>query len=220
MKEKKKLVIHVIFLSIIIIGIIVIATLKFNVGLEYSDAKRLTIYLGQDFETTDIREIAKEAFGTNKILVQKIELFNDMASIKVKEIPEGSIDTLVERINEKYGTEYTNENVGEEDIASTRLRDVIKPYVFPITISAVVIGIYLAIRYKKLSSIKVIINTLLSIITIEAVYISLIAIFRIPVSGLTIPIGLLIGIIILLCLVNHYEKLIKGSGKGKKEEKK
>ncbi|MEI3394134.1 MAG: hypothetical protein V8R82_00110 [Clostridia bacterium] len=60
-----------------------------------------------------------------------------------------------------------------------KIRDLVKPYVTSFAISTVLILVYIAIRYRKLGSIKTMINSLLIIVVGQVVLFSLIAITRI-----------------------------------------
>lgn len=220
MKEKKNLIICGIILLIIMVGMITTFTLKLNVSLDYMNCKRISVYIGGDVDTKEIKEMTTEVFGTKKVVVQKIEVFNDMIAIKVESIPEGAMETLTQKINEKYGTEYTQDDYVIEDISSTRIRDLIKPYTLPLILSIVLIVIYFGIRYRTLGMVPILIQLVGTVAIIEALYVSILAIVRIPISGLTIPIGLIILVVALVILTCKNEKrLTDKSSKDNKNKK-
>lgn len=51
----------------------------------YTDNVRLYVYIQKEFENNDIKQIAKEVFGTDEIVVQKVEVYKDMAVITIKQ---------------------------------------------------------------------------------------------------------------------------------------
>ena len=133
---------------------------------------------------------------------KKIELYKQKQSI-------------IDKVNEKYGTELKADSTEIINIPNMKIRDLVKPYVTSFAISTVLILVYIAIRYRKLGSIKTMINSLLIIVVGQVVLFSLIAITRIPVGRLTIPMVLIVYVCTLLGITNCLEKKLKL----KKEEK-
>ncbi len=86
----------------------------------------------------------------------------------------------------------------------------IKPYIVPFLITTAILLIYMAIRYHKLGSIKTIIQTIF-FNSNRTTYIikSIIAIARIPIGRLTIPMVLAVYILSLVGLTNYLEKKLK-----------
>lgn len=83
-----------------------------------------------------------------------------------------------------------------------RIRDIVKPYLMPSTISAVIIVIYMGIKYKKLNNGKVwitICKTLGEMLVILLELMAIIALTRIPFTKTLIPIIMFI-IIVCLCV--------------------
>ena len=80
-----KKVIYGILACVIISGIIITATIGLNADITYSKNVEIDAYIGKTAEIKDIKQIAKEVFGNEKIIVQKIELFDDMFSITMKD---------------------------------------------------------------------------------------------------------------------------------------
>ena len=102
-----KKVIQILLICLIIAGTIVTATVGFNVGLKYSEHDEISINVGSKFNVADIKATAKEVFGNSNVLVRQVELYKDMVQITVKEATEEQITTLNDKINEKYGTSFT-----------------------------------------------------------------------------------------------------------------
>lgn len=204
-----------LILSIIIViaGAIIIATIGLKFDLRYEKAKKIELNLQNDFNIADVKAITDEVLPNQDVLLQKVELFDDTVSIISKEITEEQKNTLVEKINEKYGTEITTEETQILSIPHTRGRDIIKPYIMPFAIATLIIIIYMAIRYHNLSSIKVIIKTILLSIWTELVLLGIIAIARIPIGRLTIPLVIIVYMITLLGLTSTFEKQLSNLNK-------
>ena len=100
-------------------------------------------------------------------------------------------------------------------IPHTRGRDIIRPYVVPFIIATVIILVYMAIRYRKLGMIKTIVKTAFLLVIAQAVLLSVIAIIRIPIGRVTIPLVLVVYVLSLLGVTNYFEKGLKEK---KKEE--
>ena len=91
-----------------------------------------------------------------------------------------------------------------------RIRDVIKPYIIPSIICAVIIAIYVGIKYRKLGNGLVVVCKLfgeLLIILLEIM--SIIAIARIPFTPTVIPIVMFIIIISLCIKLSIFEKKLE-----------
>ena len=106
-----KKIIKILLLCLIIVGIVCMATLKFNIGLKYSANVQIGVNIGKEFNLTDIKSIAQETFGTNNVSVQYIELYKDMAQITVKEASDEQIEQLNTKINEKYEVDNKIEDI-------------------------------------------------------------------------------------------------------------
>lgn len=229
-KEMKKKIFYIILVCIIIAGAVIIGTQGLEVDIVYSKNVRIDIYLGKTFENNDIKQIAQEVFETNRVLVQQVELYGDMVSITVKEENAENIDEKLEQLNTKINEKYELENK-VDDIEVThqpkvRLSSVISPYIWPFAISAIIILVYIMIRFRKIGVFKTLFTYALSVIAAEAVYLSVIAIARIPVNRIIIPIGLLIYTVIITIITaikenqlsNYHESNSKKGQTKKKEE--
>lgn len=194
---RMKKVIYAILIGIILAGIVVIATIGLKVDLAYSKNVELNVYIGKTFDKSDIEDIATEVFDGDSVMVQEIELFEDMVSIKVPDTrSEDELNTKVEelnnRINEKYEIENTVEDIEITHNPKIRLSSIILPYVAILGISLIIIFIFVGIRYKRLGIVRTILRYTLTIGISELLLLSIIAIIRIPVNRIVIPLGLLL----------------------------
>lgn len=188
-----KKIAQIILICLVLAGIIVIATLGFNVGVRYGENTQININIGKEFDSKDIKNIAKEVFGKQSVIVEYVEIYKDVVQITVKDATDEQIKELNNKINEKY--ELSNDLSNPDDVlvarnANTRLRDLVMPYILPISISAAIIVIYELIRFRKLGVWKVLYEAILAIIAPQAVLFSIYAIARIPVNRLTAAISI------------------------------
>ena len=202
----KNKILIIILILVIIAGILVTANIGLNFDLRYEKSQKIELNLGKEFETSDIKNITNEIFPNQEVIIQKVELYKDTVCIIAKEITEEQRNNIVEKVNEKYGTELVAEDTEIFSIPHTRGRDIIKPYITPFVIATVIIIIYMAIRYYKLNSIKVILKTIgISILT-QLVLLSIMAIARIPIGRITIPLVIIVYMLTLIGITTRFEK--------------
>ena len=193
-------IIMVIFALIILSGIIMICVKGYNYDLLYSKSVRMNIYLTKEFKVNEIEEIAKEILGTNKLKVQQGNTFGTVVSIVAKEITEEQQNNIIQKLNEKYEIEINKDN----DIIVTQIpqADILKmitKYISPLVITTIVILVYFVIRYKNQGIIKCIGIPVLTLIGVSALYVSIIALTRIPVNEFFIIFLVLIYFLTLIC---------------------
>ncbi len=225
MKEfiKSKQLKIILITLVIIAGIVMIAVKGFNFDLKYQDTQRVELYLKTEFNISDIRQITDEVFGNQKVMIQKVEVFEDSVSITTTSISDEQKSNLITKVNEKYGTELTAEDTKVEDIGHTRGRDIIKPYILPFVVAVVIVLIYLGIRYYKLNIAKVIAKSIGIMVLAQVLLFSVIAITRIPIGRLTIPMVILIYLLTLFGITTKFEndlskkKLEESKDKSKKK---
>ena len=187
MKQKETKIIIELIAIILILGTIMIATKGIAFELKYQDSQKVELNIGKKFEEKDIKSITSEVFEKQPVMIQAIEVYKDAVSITTTEITEEQKANLISKVNEKYGTELTAENVTIENIAHVRGRDILKPYITPFIIATVIVLIYLAIRYYRLNSLKVLVKSGVIIVLAQLVLLGIMAITRMPVGKFTIP---------------------------------
>ncbi len=213
--SKKVKIIALLLAIIIIVGAIVTLTIGLNFNLRYQETKKIQLYLEKDFEISDIKKITDEVLPNQDVIIQKVEVYEDSVSIISTDITEEQKINLIDKINEKYEIELSADNTEITTIPHTRGRDIIRPYVVPFIIATVIILVYMAIRYRKLGMIKTIVKTAFLLVIAQAVLLSVIAIIRIPIGRVTIPLVLVVYVLSLLGVTNYFEKGLKEK---KKEE--
>ena len=190
MKVMKR-VVSILLICLLIAGIIVIAVKGFNVGLKYSENTQIAINIGKTFEINDIKQITSEVFKGQRVIIQKVELYEDMVQITVKEASEGQINELNTKINEKYELENSIDDVEVVQNANVRLRTLIKPYILPISILSIVTILY-AIA--------------MAIVAPQAILSSLYAVTRIPINRLTSIIAVVVYIASITITMIYFGK--------------
>ena len=207
-KNKTKILIAIIAI-IIIVGFAITLTIGLNFELRYQDTKRVELNLGKDFEISDIKAITNEVFANKEVIIQKVEVFEDTVSVQAKDISEEEKTNLVNKINEKYQTELSAEEINIYAVPNTRGRDIVEPYIFPFALATLIILVYMAIRYHKLGVIKVLLKSAIIIVLAQVLLLSVMAITRIPVGRLTLPLVIVVYIITLMGLSNNLERKLK-----------
>lgn len=213
--NKKTKIVAFLIAIVIIVGIIVTLTMGLNFDLRYQEAKQIKLYLGKDFEISDIKQITNEILSHQSVMIQKIEVYEDTVNILTNEITEEQKNNIINKVNEKYGTELSADSIQITTIPHTKGRDIIKPYVSPFILATVVILVYMAIRYYKLGVIQTVLKTIIFLVITQGVLLSVMAIVRIPIGRLTIPMVLAVYILSLVGITTYFEKRLKEK---KKEE--
>ncbi len=215
MKNLKNKIIIGIAILIFVVGIIVVAVKGFNVDLEYQDTKKIEANIGKSFEKEDIENIVKEVLGKERFIIQKVEIYEDSVSITAKEITDEQRDNIVSKINEKYDTDLKTEDITIITVPRVHLSELIKNYRTPFIIATVCILVYLMVRYYKLNSLKILLRTIIVVAILQAELFLIIAITRIPVGKLTVPVVLTVYMLSLVGCTTYFEKKL---AEKKKEE--
>lgn len=201
--------ITLILAFIILVGLIIIATLGFELDKNYNSYNLMEISIGKEFNISDIEGITKEALPNAKVEIQKSGAFNDNVIIKVKgDVTDEQKNTLNTKLNEKYGLDNTAENITVSSVPKMKVIDMIKPYLIPILVITGLVLIYMIIRYRNIGVAKVLCQTIILTLMAELLYFSLIAITRFQVNSLLMPGALVIYIAMLTVFTYMFEKQI------------
>lgn len=223
---KKNRIVLFSLVIILLIGIIIVCQEGFKVSLNLRAHDTLKFVFDQKFEINDINKICDEIFKDKEYSVKTVEVFSDAIYIISPSITEEEEKALLEKLDNLYKSENdskdneennTEEEKTEESIfdkleegskyelyhdSKVRIRDIVKPYFIPSIISAIIIVIYIAIRYRRLNDDNIfatICKTLGEMLVILLEVMSIIAIFRIPFSRALVPIIMFI-IVVALCI--------------------
>ena len=200
MKQKNKIIITCSVIALIIIaGIVAVYMWGFNKELRFSQSQKIDIYVEQEVNREQIEKIADEVLGMHN-MVQTVEIYEDMVTIREISISEQQRNTIVNKVKKIYEFEQTAEKTVIDNIPATRFRDIYKQYVVPFVISVVLVTAYMAIRYYKKGILKVVAKALLIPVIAELLLLSWMAIVRIPI-GIFTPIFIILVYVASMWLV-------------------
>ena len=202
---KNKFTILIVCL-IIIAGVFVYFTKGFNFDMEYAKNDQIVLTNKTGFETSKIEEISKEVLENKEFKVQEVETFKNAVQISAKEITEEEKGKIIEKVNNEYNLEISPENITIKNVAQTRIKDIVRPYILPITISFVLILIYFLIYFKKLGVKQVLSKGILFPIFAELAFYSIILICRIPFGSIATALALGIYVSIFTVLAVNFKK--------------
>lgn len=204
--SKKSKIISIILIIIFIIAIVLTGIRGLNVDLNYSEGVSILFNLNQQFNTKDIESIAREVWPDGQIIVQKVEVYDETALIKVSSVNDENLQSLVDKVNEKYGLELQLSDVSVQYNSNVQIRDIVSPYIVPMLITTALIVVYYSIRFR---GVKEILDLLIKLIFAEGILYSIYAITRLPINVLTMPIGMLVfaGVTIYVTIKHEKGKL-------------
>lgn len=203
--SKKSKILCVILAVIFIAAIISTAIRGLRVDINYSEGVTMVVDLGKEFDTKDVKDIAKEIWSGKDVLVQKVEVYDESVSVKVPEVNEEQINNFVTKINEKYQLELTSSDVSVLYNSNERLRNIVRPYIIPLIIATALIVVYYSIRFK---GVKEILNLLLTLIAVEGIIYSIHALLLLPINVFTMPVVMIAyaGVVIGVTIKNETKK--------------
>lgn len=208
MKDKRTLRGLIVILILLVVGIAIMATNKFQYSVDYSKNVRLEIALGKTFEINDILEIAQNIYEKEEVIIQKAGPFQDTIAITVKGTTEEKNNEIINKINEKYETELTAEDITLYYNSNIRGREEIEKYLLVSVIAGVGILTFFGIRYKKLGIGKVLGSVVCVAVGTQILYLTLMSICNMPINNITIASGIAILIFCFMYLSANYEKVI------------
>lgn len=208
---KKKQIIFGIALVIIVIGIVMQCMLGFNISFNNGTYTSINVYMTKAVELDEVKGLVGEIFK-GEYKVEYTDEFSDTISIKVTGMSDEQIQELQNKLKEKYEFEEGANHIVITTIPTIRVFDLIRDYIMPISLTFVIVLAYFAIAFRKLGIYKSLIEPAISIILIGGVYVSILAICRIPINEYVIPLGIFIYIVSLLgftmCLSGKSRELV------------
>ena len=214
--SKKIILLGLILL--IIAGMVVVALKGFNVSLILEQHEAINVMIGKEINIKDVKQICNEVFKDKKVVLRTIDFFNDSVNINVESVTDEEKNELVSKLNEKYGTELTIDDLKVISISNVRIRDFVRPYIKPVIISVVLIIAYLIIRFRKMKTIQLLGKLFGIILLTEAAIASVIAIARIPISPLIINLMTVVAVVELLIYINKQENRTELTEKAKEKQ--
>lgn len=183
--DKKNKYICIILCLIIIAGIIVYFTKGFKFDIEYSKRDQIILANKTGLDISKIEQIAKEALQGKDVKVQEVGNFKTAMQISSYEITDEEKAKIVEKVNSEYSLEISSDSIEIQNIESTRIKDIIRPYVLPIIVTFAIIIFYFLIRYRKIGTKKILAKGIGLPIIMELLYYSIIVICRVPFGDIT-----------------------------------
>lgn len=216
MNKKKKIFLGII-LAIILIGIIVVGFKGFNVGLSLRPHHTFYFVFEQEYNVEDVKKICKEVFKDKAFRIRGVEVFNDAIYVESSTITAEEEKVLAEKFDALYKTEKVEETEKEIDYdvyhdSNIKIMDEIKPYVASVVISAIIILLYVAMRFKKLNDGKIYKtfgNLIFEALIVVLLPLSIIAIVRLPLEIVTFSILIIIEIVYLIIKFAMLENKLK-----------
>ena len=105
--------------------------------------------------------------------------------------------------------EIKNDEIAINNIPHTRGRDILKPYILPFMIATIIVLIYLMVRYYKLSVKRILLEAVITFSLVQIILFSSMAIIRIPIGRLTIPLVLMAYLLSMLVITNKFERELR-----------
>lgn len=205
--SKKIVVLGMILL--VLAGIIVVALKGFDVSLMFGKHESIEIRLDSKIDFNVVDEICSEIFTGKEYVVKELEVFGDSVQINVQSITDDEKTNLINKINERFGTTKTVEDLKISSVSNKRIRDVAKPYIVPMLCTYVIVYIYMVIRFRKVNGLKRVRDLIWKFLLLQAILLSIIAIARISVNDFVINTLVVIAILQLVSYVTHSETLLK-----------
>lgn len=182
------------------------ATLKFNIGLKYSNNVQLGVNIGKDFDIKDIKNIASEVFENQRVIVQYIELYRDMVKITVEDATDEQIELLNNKINEKYEIENEVSSIEVTKNDGVDLKNLVKQIAIPVAISAIIIIAYAMLVFRKIGVWVVLYRLLIALVGTQAILMSVYAIVRLPVNNITPIVSIVVYILTVLSCMMSFQR--------------
>lgn len=214
--NNKKIIITFALALLILAGIVVVLLKGFNVSLSVRAHDTLKFVFEQKFEKADIENVCNEVFGEQEYQIKTVEVFTDAVYIMSPTITDEQKDNLLSKLDDLYKVKEENNEENQEENANgilegidynfytdakVRIRDIVKPYIMPSVISALIILIYIAVKYRKLNNGKVyitIFETLVQMAVVILALLSILAITRIPFQVTVVPILIFLVLIFIV----------------------
>lgn len=207
MKQKNiKIIVISIMTLVILAGIVITGIYGFNKELKYSKSQSIDVYIEQEADLSKIKEIVNENLNNSNNMVQTVEIYKDLVTIRAKEITEEQKNNIVNKIKENYEFSQTAENTTINTVPETKFIDMYKKYIVPFSISGILVLVYMAIRYYKKGILRVLGRTIMFPIFGELFLLSIIAITRIPVGRFTPVLIIAMYIASILMVIKQNEK--------------
>ena len=140
--------------SIFLIGLIVmivnlaLGNGAFKLDVEFSGGTSFQVDIGQDFDNNDIIQIIKDTTGQAAPQVQKI-IGTTQVAVKMQNITTEQTTALTQALQDKYNLPDTD-SITFNDVSATVGGEMTRKAILAVVVAAVVMLIYISIRFKDL----------------------------------------------------------------------
>ena len=111
MKQRNiKIIVIAIEALVILAGIVIINIMGFNKELRFSQSERIDVYIENEADKAKVKSIVNEVLGNQNNMVQTVEIYQDMVTIRAKEITDDQKNDIVNKLKENYEFEQTAED--------------------------------------------------------------------------------------------------------------
>ena len=197
-----------IITAFVIAGILIIVLNKFEYSVNYSKNERLELDFKKSIAIGDIIEITNSIYTDQMPIVRTIGEMEEVLSITVRNSTDEQNEELINKINEKFETNFTVSDLKLYYSSNVRGADIISPYIAPGIISILIILIFFAIRYRKLGRIKICGIVFGTVIGAEILYMALSSLFRMEINEASMAGGITIAIFCFIYMANNFEKML------------
>ena len=103
MKQRNiKIIVIAIEALVILAGIVIINIMGFNKELRFSQSERIDVYIENEADKAKVKSIVNEVLGNQNNMVQTVEIYQDMVTIRAKEITDDQKNDIVNKLKENY----------------------------------------------------------------------------------------------------------------------
>ena len=127
MKQRNiKIIVIAIEALVILAGIVIINIMGFNKELRFSQSERIDVYIENEADKAKVKSIVNEVLGNQNNMVQTVEIYQDMVTIRAKEITDDQKNDIVNKLKENYEFEQTAEDTEIKTVPATKIVDMYK----------------------------------------------------------------------------------------------
>ena len=196
-------------LAVVVAGIVIACNVGLNVDMQNNEHNQVLLNLDKEYNLADVMEITKEVFVDKTVDNQKAGENNKQVLISASEITEEEKTNLVNKVNEKFGTTIEASSVDINLMPRTKITSTVSPYIFPVILIIVLVGVYYSFRYKELGILKVIGQYLIGLAIMGLLTFSIISVARIQMGMITVSV-LFTGItVFIFAITSYFEKNLK-----------
>ena len=204
MNKYGKKIILILLILLILSGIIILGTIGFEKSITYEAGTRIEVYLPKGYNKQDIQNIAQESFWDTHFSIEAIEKLNQVVGVKIKSYTQEQLDAFKKSLAQKYEIEEDKLEVYEVLIPTTRIKDIVMPYVFPMLLITILSLVYVAFRnFKQKEKWKLLLKMVAILALTLGVYFSIILVLRLPFGVYTMPLAIFIYCVTLIIYAHH-----------------